>query len=394
MKGARPARRPLVLVSADHYLPGYKAGGPIRTVSNLVDGLSEEFEFRVITRDRDLGATVPYPGVQVDRWNLVGKAMVFYASPETLGPTGMLRLLRESPHDLLYLNSFFSPRLTVLPLLARRLGMSRHPPLVLAPRGELAPAALALKRVRKQTYIRAAATLDLWNGAWWQATSPAERDQICSVLRVPAGSVAVAPNPLTLPSAVVPNGPRPAGPLRVVFLSRIAPMKNLDFLLDAIARVRSPMSLKVCGPIGDAGHWDACLKQARRLPPNVQFAYGGELVPEQVPIELASHDVFVLPTRGENFGHVIFESLAAGTPVITSDRTPWTADPSGALTVLPLDEPAAWVHAIERWAGLDDRALASLRQSAREIANRCFASSDAAISTRALLMSALSSPPS
>lgn len=389
MKDAQPARRPLVLVCADYYLPGYKAGGPIRTVSNLIEALSEDFEFRVVTRDRDLGAATPYPGVQVDGWNPVGKATVFYASPATMRPTGMRRLLRESPYDLLYLNSFFSPRLTVLPLLLRRIGALPRPPLIIASRGELAPAALALKPVRKRIYIQIAAALGLWDGAWWQATSALEREQVCGLLPVAPESVAVAPNPLAHLPAPISTGPRCPRPLRVVFFSRISPMKNLEFLLNAIAGVRSPVALSVCGPIGDTAYWDTCLKRARNLPSNVGFAYVGDLPPERVPAELARHHLFVLPTRGENFGHAIFESLAAGTPVIVSDRTPWFADAEGALTVLPLDTPDAWTAAIERWAGLDDRSLASLRRAARDAALRHLASSDAVASTRRLFLSAL-----
>jgi glycosyltransferase involved in cell wall biosynthesis len=35
-------------------------------------------------------------------------------------------------------------------------------------------------------------------------------------------------------------------------------------------------------------------------------------------------DYFVLPTKGENFGHAIFEAMAVGCPVLISDQTPWT----------------------------------------------------------------------
>ena len=35
------------------------------------------------------------------------------------------------------------------------------------------------------------------------------------------------------------------------------------------------------------------------------------------------HRVFLFPTMGENFGHVVPESLTAGCPVVTTDATPW-----------------------------------------------------------------------
>ena len=75
----------VVLISLPHYKPGWKFGGPTRTISNLVDHLGDEFLFRIITSDRDLGDDRPFPGVEIDRWQQVGKAQVFYMSPGKQG---------------------------------------------------------------------------------------------------------------------------------------------------------------------------------------------------------------------------------------------------------------------------------------------------------------------
>ena len=48
--------RPIILSFAGHYLPGYKAGGPIRSIANMVDQLGDEFDFRIVAGDRDLGS--------------------------------------------------------------------------------------------------------------------------------------------------------------------------------------------------------------------------------------------------------------------------------------------------------------------------------------------------
>ena len=61
-----------ILTLVDYYPPAYKAGGPIRSVSNLVERLSDEFEFWVVTRDRDLGDAVPLPGVLAGVWTRSG----------------------------------------------------------------------------------------------------------------------------------------------------------------------------------------------------------------------------------------------------------------------------------------------------------------------------------
>ena len=49
-----------ILTFVDYYLPGYKAGGPIRTIANMVSQLGGEFEFLIVTRERDFLDTVPY----------------------------------------------------------------------------------------------------------------------------------------------------------------------------------------------------------------------------------------------------------------------------------------------------------------------------------------------
>ena len=49
-----------ILTITHYFQPGYKAGGPIRSLANFVEWLSGEFEIKIITSDRDLGDTQPY----------------------------------------------------------------------------------------------------------------------------------------------------------------------------------------------------------------------------------------------------------------------------------------------------------------------------------------------
>ena len=59
--------RTTVLMPVNHYLPGYKAGGPIRKLSSLVEGLGDEYTFKVVTKDRDFGDRTAYSGVPLMR---------------------------------------------------------------------------------------------------------------------------------------------------------------------------------------------------------------------------------------------------------------------------------------------------------------------------------------
>src|SRR3982750_332074 len=101
--------RPRVLVVLEHYVPGYRAGGPPRTVANLVARLGDRLDFWIFTRNHDFADRIPYPTVRSDNWNEVGKARVFYCSPRNLWKGAIRRVVDEVGPQVVYLNSFFSP---------------------------------------------------------------------------------------------------------------------------------------------------------------------------------------------------------------------------------------------------------------------------------------------
>ena len=375
--------RPTILTFVRYYLPGYKSGGPVRTIANLVDALGDELDFRIITADRDALESTPYADVAIDQWNTLGKARVFYASPRSRSLGSLSRLIRETPHDVLYLNSCFDPRFTARPLLARRLGRIPNRPVVLAPRGEFSPGALRIRAWKKRPYLLLSRPMGLYRNLTWQASSEHEARNIRRMMGSCATKIVVAPN---LPAAFVELGTDAAAntrgdsdPLRVVFLSRVTPMKNLDFALRVLGRVTVALTLDIYGVIDDEPYWQACRREIDRLPSNIAVAYHGPILHEEVAPKLRNHDLFFLPTRGENYGHVIHESLAAGVPVLISDQTPWRdLDEQGVGFVRPLDDPSAFVTALEQLAALDVPAREALRQRAAEYARR-YANNDAIV---------------
>src|SRR5262249_16327598 len=139
-----------IFTIVDWYLPGYKAGGPIRTISNLIELLGVEFDFFVLTRDRDFGDRASYPDLAKDAWTQIGTARVLYAADLSL--SSFRRCIREIQPDIIYLNSFFS-RLTIKILLLRRLRLIPSCPMVLAPRGEFSQGALGIKQLRKKLFL-------------------------------------------------------------------------------------------------------------------------------------------------------------------------------------------------------------------------------------------------
>lgn len=365
--------RPVILIFTRHYLPGYRAGGPIRTLASLVERLGDEFDFRIVCKDRDYQDHQPFDGVDLDAWNQVGKARVFYAGWRSRGLAGLRRLLRDTPHDVLYLNSYFHPNFTIGPLLLRALRLAPRTPLVVAPRGEFSDGALALKSPRKRTYMRAARFTRLYAGARWQASTQDEARAIQSRLGVSAAQTHIARNlTAAVPPASANHQPRDRNaPLRVCFLSRITPMKNLDFALQALARTRQPMQLAIYGPIFSEPYWAACRERIASLPTHIEVDYHGPVEPPEVRATIARHDVFFVPSRGENFGHVFMEAWSAGVPVLVSDRTPWRKlQQHGVGRDLPLTDPAAFAAELDRLATQDPEQACKLSRQCLNFARQ------------------------
>ena len=315
--------------------------------------------FFVVTRDHDTDG-VPYAGVRAGGWNQQPDAAVYYA--RRFSTRILEQCLRDSRADVIWLNSFFS-RASLRVLLSPRLRRLRRP-ILLAPRGEFSPGALALKPHRKRLAIDGLNRAGLLDRIHWIASSPAGANEIRSV--VGASSIAVVPESVAA-STPPPGWPvKPPGRLRAVCASRITPMKNQQFLLDVLAQCRGAIDVDLIGPIDDHAYWAECQRRMARLPSNVTVSHLGELDHAELLRRLPAYDALVLPTRGENFGHVIVEAWSAGCPVVISDRTQWRhlADDRVGWD-LPLDE-GCWVDALQRLAGMTNGELLTLRNRAIE----------------------------
>ena len=316
--------RPTILVLAAVYAPGYLAGGPVRSISGLVEQLGDDFQWKIITTNRDFRSSAPYPDIPADSWVRRGNADVWYAAAGKDGAFDVIKLVRNTPHDLLYLNSFFSPKFSIAAVLARRIGLLQKSPVLIAPRGEFSSGALRIKAPRKAAYLKLARSIGALDDIWWHASS--EHEQFDVLRRVGKESqqrIRVAKN-LSGRSVFVEPKPRGSGdPLRVCFLSRICRMKNLDYALRVLALTSQPVRFSIFGPQEDPAYWAECAALISVLPPHVEVVVEGAVDTAEVPAVLACQDMLFLPTRGENYGHVLVEAWSAGLPVLTSNQTPW-----------------------------------------------------------------------
>ncbi len=368
-------RNPIILTTIASYLPGFKAGGPIRTLTNLIARLGDEFDFRILTADRDLDDVQPYPDIRPNVWMQRTHERVCYLSPNQRKFLSFRHHLTQESYDLLYLNSFFS-QLTVYAVTYRRLGLLPARPWIIAPRGEFSPGALQIKWPKKRLFLTFAGISGLYRNLIWQASSEFEAADIRRLVARfhldSNPSILEAPNlpPKMRGAAPTARPTKTKGAARLVFLSRIARMKNLAFALQQLAQGQGEITFDIYGPKEDEAYWRTCQQRIADLPENITASYLGPVEPDQASTVFASYHAFLFPTLGENFGHVILESLSAGCPVITSDRTPWRElTQKRAGWDLPLDQPTLFQQAIRQIVEMDHPTWQKWSQGARQVAD-------------------------
>lgn len=363
-----------ILTFTGHYLPGYKGGGPIKTIKNLFDSTgSGDIQYRLVTADRDLGDVEPYTNVEIGAWNRVGKADIFYAMAGSDGSEQIKYLMAKQDYDFVYVNSFFSFRFSIYPQLLAR----RHKQIIIVgPRGEFSQGALQLKSLKKKLFVKVYKLFGFHKKAIFQASSEYEAEDIKRVLGQDI-DIKIAENIGAQEFAI--SIPEKGGNItRIIFISRISPMKNLLQAIQILQQVKRPVVYDIFGPIEDKEYWAKCEAAIKLLPPHIEVCHKGSLNPAQVIATMSEYDMFFMPTLGENYGHVIVEAFCAGLPVLIADTTPWRQlEEKGIGWDIPLNMPYKFAQAIDEFIALSDEDYQAKRQNIVKWAKHKFSQRDA-----------------
>ncbi len=360
--------KPKILVLLGCYLPGFNSGGPVRTVSCMVEALAPYFDWKLVTLNHDAGSKEVYTSVRTQEWNQVGRGHVYYIPRWTMAT--IARVVRQVKPDILYLNGFFSTS-SITALLARRRGMLPSVPIVVATRGDMAGGALGLKSAKKRSYMHLARFAQLYKDLLWHASSGREKEEMLRQLEpfgVTPEMIRVAPDlgfgyemrPIQKPE-------KHPGAARFVTLGRVVRMKNPLFALDRLAELNGDISFDVFGPAQDAEFWSECQHRIASLPSNLSVRLHGALEPDRVLEELSQRHFFLLPTLGENYGHVIIEGAAAGCPVVISNRTQWLGlEQQGVGWDIALDDVARWRQVLQTCVDMPEQEYRKMSQKSTE----------------------------
>lgn len=233
---------------------------------------------------------------------------------------------------------------------ARRAGR----PYVVSPHGMLATWSLRQRSLKKSIYMKLRLRRNLDAASAIHFTTQEEARQAKELALRPGSIIEGLGLDLAEFTDLPPAGtfrdryPQLAGKTITLFMSRIHPKKGLDLLVPAFARSGGD-ALVIAGPEdGDYGNIIRELVRAHGLTDRVVFT--GMLHGRDRVAALADADLFVLPSYQENFGIVVPEALAAGTPAVVSDQVNFIEYLAGETfaEVVPCDADALG-RTLTRW---------------------------------------------
>ena len=305
---------PTIFITIPWFTPAYKAGGPIRSIHNLVAALNDSFRFYIFTSYTDVD-NIMLP-VETNKWlDFMPNVKVWYDN-NLQRSKNLTEEAEKIKPDIIYINGIYSWFFNLVPLI-----FVKAPKKSVAVRGTMHPNAVAEKSWKKKPYLK---LLKWWGTSkeiHWQATDEQEATYIRKYLGNNAAVAIVKNLHSQIKNTKAEN--KIHGSLKLLSVGLISPMKNYHSVLNALKNITGKVEYTIVGAIKDTAYWKQCLQIIEQLPENITIKYLGPQPFNEIQEHLAQNNVFVLPSKSENFGHAILEALGCGLPVITSKNVPW-----------------------------------------------------------------------
>lgn len=353
-----------ILILTGRYLPGFKDGGPVRSILNLTEWFGDEFDLRIMCLDRDHGDASPYPNIRIREFNEVGKARVWYTPSFNEEDIAML----SGEADVVYCCGPYNDYARAAMKLKRDGKIAA--PLFVASMGSFSPEAFRIKGFKKKAFVAYMKMSGMFKNIVWSVTSNREEEELKAVVGKDAKCVIA--EDLARRGSQEHGAVKEKDKLKMLFLSRISRKKNLIVVPDILRSVdsRYEILIDIYGVPEDREYLDECVEKFKTLPDNIKWEYKGELASDAVPKVFADYDAFLFPTLGENYGHVIAEALFAGCVPVISDTTPWLDfEEKGCGYVCSLRDITSFAEKVEKLAAYDETEYSKISDRCHEYIN-------------------------
>ena len=346
-----------IFIFLDYYLPGTKAGGPVQTIQSLIRLTGNQLRYFILTSSFDSREPEVYRNIAPNKWEEIEGTPIFYAEglPSFINQLNKIR--RDA--DIVYINSFFSVGFSIVPIVYLVLkGFKGR--IIVAPRGELTKGAMSIGPFKKRAYLFLFNTFINRKNIEFHCTSIQERESTRRLIGEKNHFHQIF-NPIHFEHLVEYKSNfnrigKNKNSIRLVYISRITPKKNLHLILETLSEINeTAVTFTIIGNIDDEGYWTFCKSKIDKLKSNIKIICLGHLVKSRLLEKLIHSDLFVLPTKNENFGHAIVEAMFMGCPILISDQTPWTdINEFGGGAALSLNQKDDWLSYITMISNLEE----------------------------------------
>ena len=287
-----------LLMVSRYYYPFYEAGGPVKSTKNFIKFNSSKFNIMLLTSSKSLSTS--------KNKNYLNKD-IFYLNKFDFVKKIFSEVYIKKSVDLVYVNSFFN----FYSFSAILISSFSNLRLFIHSRGVLKQAQINHKKYKKKLYIFLIKFF--CNKFTFLVNETGEKETIEKYFNNPKITFTI--NYVDKPRENITKSNK-----KFFFFSRISSEKGLLFLLNLINDI--DVDLDIYGNIWDIEYFKKCEKLLK-LNKNSKVIYKGVIEPDKVDEIISKYHCLILPTRGENFGHVIYESLKNSVPVISTKNIPW-----------------------------------------------------------------------
>ena len=318
----------MLYIITEYFYPFSDCGGPIRSIEQILEVLNQNSSIKLVTSEKNHQGIKLSKNIKVNHFinESITNTSIYYSSNSIIGILKLVQLYIKNRQYTFYINGMFITRLSLLPALICK-------NVIISPRGMLIYETLGSKSLFKKIYLFIY-KLVVSKNAIWHATDAAE---VLDIKRFfgEGANVKFITNIPVKPLAINLTRQKQTESLKLVYYGLIVEKKELLTLIQTLKSISLPISLDIYGSIKDQSYWEKCLLEINTNQSQATFNYLGHANPSESQSILAKYDAFVLLTKGENFGHSIYEALSVGTPVVITNKTPWVFEGSS--------NPPGWI---------------------------------------------------
>ncbi|CAM3403143.1 glycosyltransferase family 4 protein [Aquirufa ecclesiirivi] len=332
-----------ILIITPYFYPSNSGGGGQVSIENLAFSLVENHEVEVLCNLYDVKLKKNISNVD---FQIYKSLKIYYLNFSNFFK--IIKIIKEKRFDFIYFNSFFSPICIFFQFFFFKSKVK-----ILSPKGEFYEGALKSKSLKKRFFLIVFRRINFMQV--FHATSTQEITTIAKLF--PEAKIKLARD---IPSQVMSISDRLGSStsdkcFKVIFCSSLVPKKNLEFVINLLSQTNLKVDFDIWGQIVDKKYFEKIQNLLNTLPENINWEYKGELLFKESKFIFSNYDLFIFPTLGENYGHVIYESLACGCPILLSKgSTPWENLEENLLGYnLEILQPFKWLEKIEYFHGLN-----------------------------------------